>query len=106
MILYNVTVSVDQDVHEEWLRWMIEVHIPDVMATGHFVENKVMRIEAFEEGGITYAIQYLAPSRADYDTYQAHHAPRLQQDVLLRYPGKFAAFRTVMEVLHQSRTGE
>lgn len=106
MILYNVTVSVDEDIHQEWLRWMIEVHIPDVLSTGHFLENKVCRIEAFEEGGVSYAIQYLAKSRTDYETYQSIHAPRLQQDVLSRYPGKFVAFRTVMEVLHQTKTGE
>jgi len=30
MILYNVTVSIDPEIAEEWLTWMREVHIPDV----------------------------------------------------------------------------
>ena len=28
MILYNITVSIDYNVHQEWLIWMKEVHIP------------------------------------------------------------------------------
>jgi hypothetical protein len=34
MILYNVTVSVDPEIHDEWLAWMKSKHIPDVLATG------------------------------------------------------------------------
>ena len=36
MIIYNVTVNVDEDVLSQWLRWMSENHIPDVMKTGLF----------------------------------------------------------------------
>ena len=36
MILYNVTVGIDEDVEEEWLVWMIKIHIPEVMATEMF----------------------------------------------------------------------
>jgi hypothetical protein len=43
MILYNVTVSIDESVEKEWLQWMKEVHIPDVMNTGLFVSSKICR---------------------------------------------------------------
>lgn len=102
MILYNVTINVDDSVAEEWLDWMKTVHIPDVMATGMFVENRICRIEAFEEGGKSYAIQYLAPSREHYDRYQAEFAEKLQEDHTKRYQGKFAAFRTILDVIHQT----
>ncbi len=39
MIIYNVTVKIDNDVVAEWLNWMQTVHIPDVMQTGYFTEN-------------------------------------------------------------------
>ena len=44
MIIYNVTVSIDQSIHEDWLQWMKEIHIPEVMETGFFLENKVCRL--------------------------------------------------------------
>jgi len=40
MIIYSVTVNIDDSVHDEWVTWMKEVHIPDVMATGYFLENR------------------------------------------------------------------
>ncbi|MCH2198188.1 MAG: DUF4286 family protein [Flavobacteriales bacterium] len=103
MILYNVTVSIDEDVHEEWLKWMKEKHIPDVMATGMFKENRICKVEGEEEGGMTYAIQYVAPDREHYDRYQKEFAAGLQADHTQRYQGKFAAFRTILEILHETR---
>jgi hypothetical protein len=36
MIVYNVTVKVNTEVHDEWFAWMKETHIPEVMKTGLF----------------------------------------------------------------------
>lgn len=100
MIIYNVTANVDEDVHEEWVAWMKDVHIPDVMATGFFVEYRFAKVLlAKDEGGVTYSVQYLCKSMSDLQKYQGSHAPRLQQDVMKRYEGKFVAFRTVLETI-------
>lgn len=102
MILYNVTVNIDYDVHDEWLRWMKEVHIPDVMASGLFLENKIARILAEEEGGKSYSIQYICKDMAAYNKYQSEYAPRLQQDHESKFRGKFVAFRTILNIIHQT----
>lgn len=99
MIIYNVTVNIDDDVHEEWLAWMKEVHIPDVMKTGFFIENRICRILVEEESGTSYAIQYTAKTMEDLQIYQKDHASRLQKEVLEKYGDKFVAFRTLMEVV-------
>ena len=100
MIIYNVTVSIDEDVHDEWLKWMHEVHVPDVMNTGLFIESRISRILAEEEGGKSYSIMYLCESQETLDKYQEEHAPKLQEEHTRRYQGKFAAFRTLLEVKH------
>ncbi|MEO8589060.1 MAG: DUF4286 family protein, partial [Flavobacteriales bacterium] len=46
MILYNVTINIDLDVEREWLVWMKETHIPEVMATGLFLESRMFRVLA------------------------------------------------------------
>lgn len=101
MILYNVTINIDNEVHDQWLKWMKEVHIPDVMKTGHFIENKICKILAESEGGVSYSIQYLCENMERLEQYQKEDAARLQQDHINRYNGKFAAFRTLLEVVHQ-----
>lgn len=98
MILYNVTVNIDNSVHDEWLDWMKSKHIPDVLSTGLFSDNKIFRIKSDEEGN-TYSIQYFLESIEDYEKYQKEFAPKLQAEHSEKYKNKFAAFRTIMELV-------
>jgi len=97
MILYNVTVSLEPSIHTDWLEWMKNIHIPEVMATGFFVENKICRILVDDE--ITYAIQYSCDSLEKLHDYQENYAPELQKKHTERYKGKFGAFRTLLEII-------
>lgn len=99
MIIYNVTVTVDKDIEQEWLRWMKAVHIPDVMKTKLFVENKICKVLDDNPTGTSFAIQYSANSLDDIINYQDNFSKRLQADHTKRYQGKFAAFRTLLEVV-------
>ena len=99
MIIYNVTINVEDSIELEWLKWMQQVHIPDVLNTGLFFEYRMCRLLVEEESGTTYTIQYTAKSLEDYHLYQKQHAPRLQQEVLKKFGDKFVAFRSLMEVL-------
>ncbi len=100
MIVYNVTVNVDNGIHTEWLIWMKDTHIPEVMRTGMFLENRILKLIGDEDsGGHTYAIQYTSLSMAEYNTYQEKFAPALQQAHADRYKDKFVAFRTLLEVV-------
>lgn len=103
MILYNVTVSIDPDIEQEWLQWMRETHIPDVMKTACFIESRMSRVHGEEEGGVTYAITYLAPTQEDFDKYQNEHAAALQKDHSAKFEGRFAAFRTLLSVIEEFR---
>ena len=100
MILYNVTVSIDYDVHQNWLKWMKEVHIPNVLATGLFIENKIAKIHAEEEGGVSYSIQYLLKSWEDYHNYIDNFSLELQKEYHTKYGNKSVAFRTILEIVH------
>ena len=40
MIIYNVTCNVENEILKDWLQWMVEIHIPDVMQTGFFFRGK------------------------------------------------------------------
>ncbi len=100
MILYNVTVNIDNSVEEEWLSWMKEQHIPDVMNTGCFKRNLMCKINAESDGGSSYSIQYFCASMKELFHYLENHAPKLQQEHASKYVGKFAAFRTLLDVIH------
>ena len=101
MILYNVTVNIDHDVHDAWFDWMKNIHMPEVMATGKFTQCKLARILAEEDGGKSYSIQYFAPDMETYEAYQRQHGAALRQKSDAAFGGKFVAFRTLLHVLHQ-----
>lgn len=98
-VLYNVTVSIDPSCEQEWLDWMRSVHIPEVMASGCFLESRLSRVNGEEENGVTYAITYLAYSQEHLDRYGKEFAPALQADHSQRFAGRFAAFRTTLSVI-------
>jgi hypothetical protein len=77
-------------------------HIPEVMETSMFDEYKLCRIKEYEENGVTYAIQYIAPSRENFDLYNKEFAPALQQKHRLKYGESVLAFRTVLEIIDES----
>lgn len=99
MIIYNVTVSVDKPIAAEWLEWMQTKHIPDVMATGMFVEYRILKVVTGENSDMTYAIQYTLESHQKLEDYQTRFAPALQKDHLEKYGDKAVAFRTVLEII-------
>lgn len=103
MYIYNVTVNIEKDVHQEWLQWMKEVHIPDVLATGLFLDNRLCQVMVDEEQGITYSIQYRFEDLDILRRYQELHAPKLQAEHQARFRDKFVAFRTILRIDHEDQ---
>ncbi len=100
MILYNVTIILEADAEQEWLKWMKEEHVPEVMATNCFVSNRMLKVLDSPNEGVTYCMQYVAESKGAYEQYQSNFAPALQAAALKRFENKFVAFRSLMEYIN------
>lgn len=94
MYIYNVTANVEESVHQEWLKWMKEVHIPDVMASNMFLGNSMFEVLVDHEQGHTYSIQYEYKDLETFKLYQQVFAPKLQAEHKEKFGGKVLAFRT------------
>ena len=101
MIIYNVTINIDDSVRDEWLKWMKEVHIPDVMRTGLFLENRMLKIltDETETGGTNYSVQYTCRNMDDFNTYEKTFAPALRKAHAEKYSDRFVSFRTLLELV-------
>lgn len=97
MFIYNVTINISDDVHHSWLKWMKEVHMPDVMRSGCFVDNQILKVLYVEDEGHTYSVQYRFLEMSDMERYQKEHAPRLQAETAKLFKDKYAAFRTILQ---------
>ena len=100
-MLYNVTVSIDPSIESDWVLWMQESHIPEVLQTKCFHKCVLSKVHGNEAGECTFSVLYWALSNEDYERYHLVHAPRLQAEHSARYEGKFVAFRTTMDLISE-----
>lgn len=103
MFIYNVTINIDESVHDEWLNWMKNEHIPDMLATGKFMKALMTKVLVEEEmGGITYSVQYTTDSKETLAQYYNENADELRSKSD-RFAGKFVAFRTELQVITEQQ---
>ena len=101
MYIYNVTINIDDSVHNEWLTWM-ETHILDVLNTGKFISAKFTEVLVEEEmGGKTYSVQYTANTKEDLEDYYKEDADKLRVEGLKKFADKMLAFRTELKVIKE-----
>jgi len=100
MIIYNVTIKVEEQIADNWLQWLLNNHIPEIMQTNCFIDYKVVRLlEVDDSEGPTYAVQYYAHSKADYNRYIELYASRMRKLSFEKWGEHVMAFRSVMEVV-------
>jgi hypothetical protein len=106
MYIYNVTLSIDKNIHKEWLEW-IQNHIPEVLATGKFTSAKLTQVLVEEDmGGVTYSVQYAAKTREDLDSYYKEDAERLRSGGMQKFADKMLAFRTELKIVKEFFSNE
>lgn len=98
MLLYNVTVGVDKDVEEEWLQYMREKYIKDVLNTGLFVSHKMYKVlHDQDDGTISYSVQYFARSIEDIQQYLETFAPTIIEEHRKKFNNRHVTFMTLLD---------
>ncbi|MEN9339013.1 MAG: hypothetical protein RIQ62_325 [Bacteroidota bacterium] len=98
MYIYNVSIKILPEIESEWLQWMREEHMDDVLATGMFDQYSLFRmVDPVDEDGLTFVAQYQTDSRERYEQYIKNNAPALREKGYARFGDRFIAFRTIME---------
>jgi hypothetical protein len=100
MILYNITINVSPEIEQDFITWMKETHIPEIMQTGIFYEFKFLRLlHDSDDGSVNYATQYFTHTIDQMMDYERNHAPALRAKTQARYQDKAIAFRTLLETV-------
>lgn len=98
MIIYNITIKVNNSISDEWLKWQLEEHIPEIMSTGLFDQYKFFRLlDQDDTDGPTFVLQYYTGERKYYDQYIKEHAPKLREKAFIKWGDGFIAFRSLLE---------
>lgn len=100
MILYNITLNVEEKLEQDFLIWMKTVHIPEFLKTGLFHEHKMYKLisnHGDSPGTITFALQFYLKDIKNFLEYSDNHAARLQAELQGRFGNTLLSFRTLLE---------
>ncbi len=100
MYIYNVTIKVDWSIHEKWLEWLKTYHIPAILDYGCFTNARLLQLQEIDESdGPTYAVQFFAEAKADYNRYIELYANEIITIERNFWNNKMYTFHTLMQVV-------
>lgn len=100
MVLYNITIILDEEIQDNWLNWANNSLIPSIMDTNLFVSNRTLRVLDSHNEGVTYCIQFIADDLNKYNQYQDKFATTLTSAQPAEFENKCYSFTTVMEFVN------
>ena len=102
MIIYNVTSNIQKQVAQQWLDWMQNKHIPEILATAKFSKAVLVRVLVpDEQDDVTYAAQFTTSNRETLQKYYTHDAPKFRSESVTLFGDKVLTFRTELEVIEE-----
>ncbi len=100
MYVYNTTYSVSTERSGEWLRWVREIYIPAILATGLTGQHRMHRLlTELDNGGVTYTLQLSFLTREDFDSYISDYEDIMIEKMQQIFHGNFVYFSTLLEEL-------
>ena len=99
MILYNVTIILENEVQIEWLNWMQSKQIPALMGTGCFVSNRLLKVLDSPNEGVTYCVQFVSDSIQKLNEFKEKYEGLLEANTPIAFNNKLVTFPTVMEFI-------
>lgn len=97
MLLFNVTVIVDENSAADFLSWMKQNHIPQLMETDCFVSHRFLQIKDSPNEGLSFCVQFIAENEASHQRFLDLHEQAFIAAMYNRYPQKLVTFSTLME---------
>jgi hypothetical protein len=98
MIVFNITVNISYAAEKEWLSYMKQTHIPEIMATGLPLDVKLLKLlTEIENDGSTYTSQISFRTMEDFLAYQTDHQANIQDKHHRIFNGQYVSFRTLLE---------
>lgn len=102
MIIYNVTMNIAEEVHDQWMEWIQNKHISDVIATGCFTSARLVKVLVNEEmGGTTYSLQFFAPTKESLEKFKTDYEDQLQYEGVRMFADKMLFFKTDLEIISE-----
>jgi hypothetical protein len=98
-IIYEVNLEVDTAIASEFAEWLVP-HIQEMIIFDGFKSAQWYSRQNSDENNQApvhlWTIHYQLEDRTSYDNYVLNHAPRMRDEGILKFSGKFKATRRIL----------
>ncbi|WP_207533861.1 DUF4286 family protein [Desertivirga arenae] len=99
MVLFNITVIIDDSINDEWISWIKEIFIPEAMSSNLIASNRLLKVLDSPNEGVTYCLQFILDDIGSYQSFQQNQFALLMDKQALHFTNKFVSFSTLMEFI-------
>ncbi len=100
MILYNITVIIDEEIETDWLKFINHTFVPDALSGNLLISNRILRVIDSPNEGVTYCLQFISDSLDNYNQFKDLYASDLLEAHASRFKDQAVCFSTIMEFIN------
>lgn len=97
MILLNITILSNEDIHEELKSWILTRFIPLIEDEKIFQSQSLLKMIDSPNEGVTYALQFKGDNLDSINLFREKHLVHLHNIAQQSFPDKVYFFESLME---------
>lgn len=101
MILFNITILSDHDIHEDLKSWILKDFLPSIDKEKLFESQSLLKVLNSPNEGVTYALQFKAKNEDVINLFRENQLISLHNKIQLNYLNKVYFFESLMEYLSE-----
>lgn len=104
MIIFNTTFHVEEDIHEEFVAYMLQHFIPMSLKSGLLTLPRLSRVFGREdEPGHSFAMEFQVADPEILERWNKEESGGVYTPLLERFKEKVTGFSTVMQTIDSNR---
>lgn len=99
MLVYNTTFQVDTDVESNFIIWIKEVYIHEVLKAGMLSSPRLCKILSHLDEGSSFSLQWEVENSTILHRWHMEHGAKLNDQIQQLFKDKVIGFPTLMELM-------
>jgi len=100
MLIYNITFLVADKVSDQWVQWVNNSHIPEMVASGYFTEPRLAKVLSDHgQGGTSYSVQYHVADMQELGAWHRKFGSAMERNCASLFGEDVLLFTTVLELI-------
>jgi len=104
MYIYNITFNVDKEIERDWLKYIKEKFIPQMLHSGLLQSSLTSKIMVDEAQGTSYSIQFAAENKSDLKKFIENELSPILHELHAKFSPKMVYFATELDVIDKSKS--